>query len=307
MLIMAGLAALTITFGLGAYIARVPELGADRFPSYSHATAAMSGMQSGTPGGSIPCENPSSKEESDLCAQWRAAKAAEDGAAWTRWGVIVGILGSALLLWQIVLTRRAVEDTGYATDAMREANRIAAQALNTSQRPWVALDGAQFIKGTVFRSARDPHRNPIDPINRVNINFSLTLENLGNVPALDVKIFCSLLPRNTYPGDFSPPDQTRADWTYIDAIIPQKDDTRHYEVKGIVQDELWGDWRFWLIVYCAYVSPATGESLETVRHWRIMRSAPDRGGIGDGFSNDTLPGRGEFTGAICSAETIRMT
>lgn len=71
-----------------------------------------------------PCRDPEGKDESDLCAQWKAANAAEDGAFWTKWGVWIGVVGSCFLLWQIILTRRAVEDTGQATEAMREANEI---------------------------------------------------------------------------------------------------------------------------------------------------------------------------------------
>ncbi|MEO6716669.1 MAG: hypothetical protein ABIM50_05410 [Novosphingobium sp.] len=82
-----------------------------------------------------PCYNPQSETESDLCAQWRAAKAAENSANWTEWGVLASIVGISLLLWQIILTREAVEDTGNATKAMERQNELTLAA----QRPWIAI------------------------------------------------------------------------------------------------------------------------------------------------------------------------
>jgi hypothetical protein len=82
-----------------------------------------------------PCDEPKGRDESDLCAQWRAAKAAETSAIWTRWGFWVGVVGSTLLLWQIVLTRQAVEDTNKATRAMERQNELT----DAAQRPWLAI------------------------------------------------------------------------------------------------------------------------------------------------------------------------
>lgn len=86
-----------------------------------------SGMQN------TPCKNPQTETERDLCQQWRAANAAEKSAQWAVFGVIASIIGISLLLWQIMLTREAVQDTGRATDAMREANIIAREV----NRPFV--------------------------------------------------------------------------------------------------------------------------------------------------------------------------
>lgn len=83
-----------------------------------------------------PCKQPQSESESDLCAQWRAAKAAEKSADWAVYGFWATLAGMALLTWQIMLTREAVNDTSEATAAMREANRIALLA----QRPWLTVE-----------------------------------------------------------------------------------------------------------------------------------------------------------------------
>lgn len=95
-------------------------------------------------GNRTPCDQPKGQSESDLCAQWRAANAAEDSAFWTKWGVWIAIVGSSLLLWQIILTRQAVEDTSEATEAMREANEIAERNARKGLRPYIWPEAAWF-------------------------------------------------------------------------------------------------------------------------------------------------------------------
>ena len=101
--------------------------------------------RSGIPGffeGSI--SNPEPKtgvdhEKRDLAAQ-------EASAVFSFWMVIIAAcsavvtsIGTILLFMQITLTRKAVEDTGKATEAMREANALAQNA----KRPWLKLEVAQ--------------------------------------------------------------------------------------------------------------------------------------------------------------------
>ena len=76
-------------------------------------------------------------EKRDLAAQ-------EASAAFAWWMVVVSglgfcitTIGTFLLYQQIKLTRRAVEDTGEATVAMREANRIAEHVSALELRPYV--------------------------------------------------------------------------------------------------------------------------------------------------------------------------
>ncbi|MEP7349296.1 MAG: hypothetical protein ABI668_04995 [Sphingorhabdus sp.] len=120
-------AALLIAFGLGAYWTGLPN-PQQRYQSYQHSKAdegrALSTVANvaTTVVERTPCNKPKSETESDLCAQWRAAKAAEKSAEWTVYGFWATLAGMALLTWQIILTREAVKDTGDATLAMQAAN-----------------------------------------------------------------------------------------------------------------------------------------------------------------------------------------
>ena len=133
-----GLAALFIAFGLGMYVVELNYPEQQRYQEYKSgkgnegtATLTVTRDLAGSIMKRTPCHNPNSESESDLCAQWKAANAAEDSAFWTKWGFGVAIVGSSFLLWQIILTREAVKDTGNATLAMQRQNELADQG----QRP----------------------------------------------------------------------------------------------------------------------------------------------------------------------------
>lgn len=134
-------AALFIAFGLGAYWAGLPY-PQERYQPYQSSSKVENGATATVSNVTAPvvertpCNNPQSEGESDLCAQWRAAKAAEKSADWTIYGFWATLIGIALLSWQIILTREAVEDTGLATLAMQRQNEIAESA----QRPWVSIN-----------------------------------------------------------------------------------------------------------------------------------------------------------------------
>lgn len=54
-----------------------------------------------------PCSNPKGQEESDLCAQWKAANAAEEGALWAKWGVWIAGASTIAVAIAIYLTIEA--------------------------------------------------------------------------------------------------------------------------------------------------------------------------------------------------------
>lgn len=177
-------------FGLGAYVTALSYPEPDRYQSYGEAGEDKSGTATPAKIASAvqkhtPCENPESRDESDLCAQWRAANAAEESATWARIGFFAGLLGLVGLYWQVVLTRRAVEDTSEATEAMREANEIA----GLGARPWLAF---VELKIAWIR------------FQRVGTNWSVSasvqvfIENTGGTPAKDVKILCHIAEYNNF-------------------------------------------------------------------------------------------------------------
>lgn len=107
-------------------------------------------------------------------------------ADWAFWALVVAVfsslttaVGTIMLYQQIVLTRKAVQDTGEATGAMNTANQIA--ALNA--RPWLIVDSLD-IGWIQFRK--------IESRFHVSMSVELAVKNGGAIPARDVHI--SFLP-----------------------------------------------------------------------------------------------------------------
>lgn len=136
-----------------------------------------------------PCHEGQDNRQSDLCAQWKAADAANKAAWWAAFGTIVAMIGTAGLYWQIVLTRKAVEDTAEATRAMREANEIAkigaeatAKAFRlqaASSRPLVIFDIENALfEGPPFGPPWGDSENRLDHHIRPTFSF----KNIGSQP-----------------------------------------------------------------------------------------------------------------------------
>ena len=102
-----------------------------------------------------PCDNPKGQGESDLCAQWRAAKAAENSAFWAKWSfwaAVFGVLGLAVTLWfnleawmQAASSRKETEaalaHAGRSADAMakvaktlQDQAKLVAESAETNKR-----------------------------------------------------------------------------------------------------------------------------------------------------------------------------
>lgn len=203
---LAGLAALFTAFCLGVYITALNYPQEERYQSYRHTADQPTQAKSALPAEAdsqpfqyrTPCRQPEGQGESDLCAQWRAANATEDSAFWTKWGVWIGIIGSSLLLWQIMLTRKAVEDTSKATEAMREANSIARQTqmIQRSESKkavaWQLRSERRQIEGEQ-RTLRAYLGTEDHCVTGFGVGVAQThtckLFNRGQTPAYDVKIW----------------------------------------------------------------------------------------------------------------------
>lgn len=105
-----------------------------------------------------PCEQGQDQRESDLCAQWKAADSAARAAMWAMTSTIVAALGIIGLYWQVLLTRKAVEDTGAATDAMNEANRLnMREAARNTRRTIASAKETEAALAIAARNAEAAH------------------------------------------------------------------------------------------------------------------------------------------------------
>lgn len=164
LLALAGLALLGITFGLGVMIGTSEQAQKYRYQSYRYAgdkpqdaDSTLAGQASAQAlGYRTPCDQQKGQGESELCAQWKAALAAEDSAAWANWALWVSAIGIAALVWQIGLTRRAMQDTGLALDIARRTADVAHdghKAFVESERGHLKLESAYYhtAQGLCFR------------------------------------------------------------------------------------------------------------------------------------------------------------
>ena len=152
-----------------------------------------------------PCQEGSDNRESDLCAQWKAADAASKAAWWAMFATFVTALGTLGLFWQIKLTREAVEDTGAATEAMKEANRISETQSENQLRAWLAFDLSEGAR--------------LDTMNGqpwIKAKFKIT--NMGNTPAIGVYWFCR------FDVDVEPHIQMDIIYSYFrkEMLLPEK-------------------------------------------------------------------------------------
>jgi hypothetical protein len=201
----AGLAVVTVLAGLGA-IFWIGWLGfllgamsdhpqEQRYQPYRYAADKPLEIDPTTASGSnaqalqnrAPCESPRGREESDLCAQWISAKAADTSAWWTKWSVIVGFVTMIGLLWQIALSRKAVEDTAKANEITREVFEI-------ENRPILAFEGIRLEPwrpdGVLIKAGWvNQGRLPALPV-RTQIYRSYTVGNPtdGDIAALRAKV-----------------------------------------------------------------------------------------------------------------------
>lgn len=120
----------------------------------------------------------------DLCAQWRAAIAAEEAAAWTRngfWlslgGALLSALGLACLLLSLRQTERSLEQS-------TQANRDAAQAFKIELAAYVGTTGAKgfYLLGQGARIA-------------------FNIENFGQTPAYDTVLSTTVNVRPSVTGE----------------------------------------------------------------------------------------------------------
>lgn len=121
----------------------------------------------------LRCGDSEYNNNSDLCAQWYAARAARDAADWAYWALIVGLIGSAGIIVALLLTI--------------DSNRIARDTAKRQLRAYISIE-----PGGVNKAIDGRHRVPLNII------------NTGQTPARDLELFGDFLIVTGSPLEFNP-------------------------------------------------------------------------------------------------------
>jgi hypothetical protein len=127
-----------------------------------------------------PCEHPESREQSDLCQQWRMAKASEDMVQWSRRQVWATSWEIGLLAMTLAFTGWAAWAAGRAATEAAKANVQSRETLITDQRPWVCLEK--------FEPATNLHWDD----SQCFITLGAFMKNVDKSPALNVEVWVRL-------------------------------------------------------------------------------------------------------------------
>lgn len=166
-----------VAFGTGATIVVMYQPHNQQFQPYRVyvGTGEDSALkQTGKANYRSPCLEPRGKDESELCAQWRAAAASEQSAFWAMCGVVVTLLGTVGLLVTILQGRRVLRQS-------LEANEISQNIGEAQARAYLSAPKLDFH---VDRAPRDHKEFP-------KFELDLHLHNSGQTPAVNVSYFCS--------------------------------------------------------------------------------------------------------------------
>lgn len=130
----------------------------------------------------LGCEAGQDNRRSDLCAQWKAADAAQESASWTARTFWLALFGTAIGGGTLFAAFAAAR---YARDAAREARRsanIAADAYAANERAWITVDIAADSDLT-FNASGGCH-----------IFVKLKVTNIGRTPALNAHTSMTMVP-----------------------------------------------------------------------------------------------------------------
>ena len=187
-----GLGALFCAFGIGLYISALTHSHYEHQCGRAANRAAYSKQrcpqQVDTDRAGLPylaqsiASNPEPRNEDER--EKRDLFAQESAALWGFWSLIVAAIsvaitaiGTGFLLWQIILTRRAVEDTGHATDAMKQQNLLSMDAV----RPWLRITPpTQAIMHRVYRNDGSSYWG--------SAAVEVKVKNFGQSPAIFPKV-----------------------------------------------------------------------------------------------------------------------
>lgn len=131
-----------------------------------------------------PCGPRKYSSDDDLCAQWKAADAATDGARWSFWSLILAAVGTIGVLISLYYTRKAVLA---AEDATRDADLALAIAERNANA--AALQVETFQKNARLQlrahlSAKSLRVDDGEKYGRSGPCMALEIVNYGQTPAL---------------------------------------------------------------------------------------------------------------------------
>jgi hypothetical protein len=194
------------------------------------------------------CKQGEDKRGSDLCAQWKAADAAADGAYWS-WGQLwIGAVG--LILGAVTMTA-AIAAAFFAKSAADHTKRGADVAENAHDA---------FVSGerAVLRATDtvDVSKTPNSPTKR---RFSLRFTNHGKANATVRKIVWQPSTTGNWPESFNHEKKSStlikpghiADIDWIDVFL---EDMTRYHVLGLVDYETLGG-NVYQTYFCYLVAP----------------------------------------------------
>lgn len=133
------------------------------------------------------CYNAKSHDSADLCAQWRAAIAAEKAVNSAWWGNVIGGVGAALSIISLAFVLVALKQTEKSLAAAREANLIARE----SDRPWLKIEVSPTLR---YDDGGGTGTQP-------QIEHTVTATNIGGSPALDVSVSYSIVTGTMFQVD----------------------------------------------------------------------------------------------------------
>lgn len=128
------------------------------------------------------CYGVSDHDVADLCAQWRAAIAAEHAASSAHWSNWLAVIGAIASIVGLIALLRSLKQTERALESASKANEIAVEDAENQTRAWLEVDfhlnmmgqsfGGDFIRGIA------------------------TFENHGSSPALGVSFEIGITTRD---------------------------------------------------------------------------------------------------------------
>jgi hypothetical protein len=146
-----------------------------------------------------PCRDEGNDRNSDLCAQWVAAKGAADAAYWAKWTFWFGLLGLGGLLVTLYYTRKAVlaaeegtKDADTALHHAAEGNKIARDTAKAQLRAYLGVE-----PGGVSEAIEGRHQ------------LALNLINNGQTPAYGLEHNGDIVVVEGDPRNFNPAEHGR--------------------------------------------------------------------------------------------------